>query len=165
MEIRPKLQIELSDSDKLLELAGWLILIFIWAITLYNYPSLPEIIPTHFNGSGKIDDYGSKTTIFLLPLIGSIIFVGLTFLNKYPHTYNFPTKITPENALRQYTIATKMIRYLKFIILVIFSAIAYMTLQSAKGNLDGLSIWFVPITLVLIFAPLAFFIYKSIKSK
>jgi len=165
MELRPKIKIELSDSDKLLELAGWLILVFIWVITLYNYSSLPDIIPTHFNGAGKIDAYGSKITIYLLPLIGSIIFIGLTFLNKYPHIYNFPTKITPENALRQYTIATKMIRYLKFIILVIFSAIAFMTLQSAKGQSDGLGIWFVPITLVLIFVPLAFFIYKSIKSK
>ncbi|MEY4053017.1 MAG: DUF1648 domain-containing protein [Chitinophagia bacterium] len=40
---------------------------FIYAA--YLYPSLPEIIPTHFNIKGEADGFGGKDSIYLGPII------------------------------------------------------------------------------------------------
>lgn len=162
---RPKLKLTLTTFDIALELLGWLALIALWGLTLVHFSDLPNTIPTHYNAAGKIDAYGSKNTIFILPIIGSVLFAGLTVLNRFPHIFNYPTEITPDNALRQYTNATRMIRVLKFVLVFIFVLIQLKTMQSAIGNTNGLGIWFLPATLLLIFIPLAYFVVKSVSAK
>jgi uncharacterized membrane protein len=49
---------------------------FIYAA--YLYPSLPEIIPTHFNIKGEADGFGGKDSIYLGPII-----MGITSLFTY----------------------------------------------------------------------------------
>jgi uncharacterized membrane protein len=163
MEVRPKIKIELTPSDNILEIMGWVALIGLWILILVNYSNLPETIPTHFNGAGKVDSYGNKATLFMLPIIATVAYIGLTVLNNYPHIFNYPTKLTAENALRQYTNATKMIRYLKLVIVLVFSLIVFMTLRTAAGQSDGLGAWFLPFTLGLIFVPLGIFVIQSFK--
>jgi len=164
MEERPKIKLELSTADKTFEIIGWLLIISVWGLTITNYANLPETIPTHYNGAGQADGFGGKATILTLPLIATVLFGGLTILNKFPHIFNYPTNITQDNALRQYTNATRMIRYLKLIIVVIFGLIAFKTIQNANGQADGLGIWFLPMTLGLIFIPLIYFVVKSFKA-
>jgi uncharacterized membrane protein len=165
MKERPKLKLELTLVDKTFEIVGWILIFAVWGLTITNYTSLPDTIPIHFNGSGQADGFGGKENIFTLPLIASILFFGLTILNKFPHIFNYPTNITLDNALSQYTNATRLIRYLKIIVVVIFGLITYMTIQNANGHADGLGIWFLPLTLGLIFIPLTYFVVKSIKTK
>jgi uncharacterized membrane protein len=38
-----------------------------WAVTAVLYPGLPDKIPSHWDIHGKVDHYGSKATLFLLP--------------------------------------------------------------------------------------------------
>jgi uncharacterized membrane protein len=162
MEERPKIKLELTTADKTFEIIGWLLVISVWGLTITNYANLPETIPTHYNGAGQADGFGGKATILTLPLIATVLFVGLTILNKFPHIFNYPTNITQDNALRQY--ATRMIRYLKLIIVVIFGLIEFKTIQNANGQADGLGIWFLPMTLGLIFIPLIYFVVKLFKA-
>lgn len=162
---RPKIKLTLTPADQLIEISGWLVLFLLWGLVIYNYSSLPQIIPIHFDGSGKANGFGSKSTLFLLPIIGTFLFIGLTVLNKHPHIFNYPVAINTENALKQYINATRMLRYVKLIILVIFSAIVWMTHSTVAGKTNGLGIWFLPLTLGLLFIPLAFFIMRSVKSK
>jgi uncharacterized membrane protein len=165
METRPRIKLELTNYDKLFEILGWSILLTLWIFTVTNYFSLPKIIPTHFNGAGHIDSFGSKLTIFILPIIGTILFIGMTILNNFPQIFNYPTNITAENALEQYTNATKLIRYLKLILVIIFSIITYMIIQTTNGLSDGLGIWFLPLTLGLIFIPVIYYTIKAVKMK
>ena len=164
MEERPRIKLELNTVDKAFEIIGWLLIISVWGFTVKNYANLPETIPTHYNGAGQADGFGGKATILTLPLIATVLFVGLTILNKFPHIFNYPINITQDNALRQYTNATRMIRYLKLIIVVIFGLIAFKTIQNANEQADGLGIWFLPMTLGLIFIPLIYFVVKSFKA-
>lgn len=122
---RPKLKIELTIIDKISEALGWLLLFAFWFLIITNYPKIPDIVPTHFNFNGKADAFGGKARIFTLPSIATILFLGMTILNKFPHIFNYPTEITNDNALRQYKSATRMIRFLKLIIVLIFGLIAY----------------------------------------
>jgi uncharacterized membrane protein len=164
MNDRPKIKLELTTIDKTFEILGWASILAIWALTISNYTILPDTIPIHFNGAGQADGFGGKGNILTLPLIATILFVGLTILKKFPHVYNYPTNITADNALKQYTNATRLIRYLKFIIVVIFGLIALQTIRNVKGETNGLGVWFLPLTLGLIFIPLTYAVVKSFKS-
>jgi uncharacterized membrane protein len=165
MKERPRLNLELTQADKSVEIIGWLLIFAIWGLTILNYQSLPDIIPIHYNVAGVADGFGDKWMIFTLPIVATVLFVGLTILNKFPHIFNYPTAITADNALRQYTNVTRLIRYLKVIIVVIFGLITFLTIRHANGQTDGLGIWFLPLTMGLIFMPLIYFSIKSIKTK
>jgi uncharacterized membrane protein len=165
MKERPRLNLELTQADKSVEIIGWLLIFAIWGLTILNYQSLPDIIPIHYNVAGVADGFGDKWMIFTLPIVATVLFVGLTILNKFPHILNYPTEITADNALRQYTNVTRLIRYLKVIIVVIFGLITFLTIRHANGQTDGLGIWFLPLTMGLIFMPLIYFSIKSIKTK
>ncbi len=161
---RPKITLIPTNADKLVELLGWLILLALWTLTINHYSALPDTIPTHFNAAGEADGFGSKVSIIALPVIASVLFIGLTLLNRYPHSFNYPTAITQDNALRQYTLATRMLRYLKLVLLLVFGGIEFMTIQNATGKAAGLGVWFLPLTLVLVFLPLIYFVVNSFKS-
>ena len=51
---------------------------FIYAA--YLYPSLPEIIPTHFNIKGEADGFGGKDSIYLGPIIMGVASLFTYFL-------------------------------------------------------------------------------------
>lgn len=161
---RPKLKLELTKIDKAVEIMGWLLICADWTLVINTYKSLPNIIPTHYNGAGLADGFGDKSMIFTLPLVATVLFVGLTILNRFPHIFNYPTDITANNALRQYTNATRLIRYLKVIFVVIFGLISYQTIKHEDGQTGGLGVWFLPLTLGLIFIPITYFIIKLSQS-
>ena len=160
---RPKITPIPTSTDKLVEVLGWIILLALWGWTITHYSSLPETIPTHFNAAGEADGFGSKASVIGLPVIASVLFIGLTLLNRYPHIFNYPTAITQDNALKQYTLATRMLRYLKLVLVLVFGGIEFMTIQNATGKAAGLGVWFLPLTLILVFLPLVYFVINSLK--
>ena len=163
MNDRPKIKLELTTIDKTLEILGWISILVIWVLIITNYTNLPDIIPIHYNGAGQADGFGGKGNIVTLPLISTVLYIGMTILNKFPHIFNYPTDITKDNALRQYTNATRMIRYLKLIIVVIFGAIVLQTIRNVNGQTSGLGVWFLPLILGLIFIPLTYFLIISFR--
>ena len=165
MEARPKIKINLTQFDKVLEIGGIMLLVIMWTLTAFNYYQSPDTIPIHFNLSGQPNGYGSKMTLLFLPLIPTAIYFGLTQLNKYPHIYNYMTKITEENAKRQYTIATRMIRILKFSIVLIFIIDILSTLLMTLGVADGLGAWSFPLTILILAVPTIYLIFQSLNKK
>ncbi len=165
MEKGPKIVLTLSTLDKIVELLGIISIVAIWVLVITSYNSLSDTITVHYDLDGKGDRIGGKENIFALPIVATILFLGLTILNRYPHHFNYLTKITEENVHRQYSIATKMIRFLKLMVVIIFGLIEWKTIQNAQGAADGLGMWFLPMILGIIFIPLIFFIVKSFKVK
>ena len=163
MQTRPVIKLSLSPLDKKMEWAGAILLVLLWLFTGWSYFQLPAIIPVHFNGAGKADSYGSKMTLFIMPVLGTLIYLGITQLNKYPHIFNYMTAITEENAHRQYSIATRMLRFLKLAIVIIFSLIIVFVYLSATGASDGPGPWFLPLILVIILLPTIIGIGHSLK--
>ena len=165
MNKRPRIKLQLNQTDKILEVVGWVSVFGIWALPLINYFDLPEIIPIHFNGAGKADGFGNKTHIFVLPIISTLLFIGLTILNKNPHVFNYPSQITKENAVHQYTNATRMMRVLKLVIVLLFGLIIFKTIENVNGNADGLGTWFLPFTIGLFISLTIYFLIISMKDK
>ena len=160
---RPRLKIEMTKADSGLEILGCILLSGIWILTIINYANLPETIPIHYNGMGKADGFGNKWNLLTLPIVATILYVGMTILNKYPHLFNYPSDITKQNALKKYKIASRLIRVLKIIIVIIFGLIVIGTLRNINGNADGLGIWFLPLTMGLIFVPMIYFLIQMSK--
>lgn len=140
-ENRPRIKIELTPTDRLLEVMGWCILSAMWIVVIITYARMPESIPIHYNAEGVIDGYGNRSSIWGLLLTGSVLFIGMTLLNRFPHIFNYPTAITKENALRQYTIATKMMRAVKLAMVVVIGGLVFKTIFIALGESDGLGVF------------------------
>jgi uncharacterized membrane protein len=162
---RPEIDIQKKSIDIFFEMVALLTIIFMWAFCLYHYKSLPEIIPTHYGANGIADDHGSKKTLFLIPGIVTIIVMGMRWLNRYPHKFNYMTAITADNAERQYRMATRLIRYLQFIISVLFTYIVVKTVEDSYVKQSKLDIWFVFILEAAVFVPTIYTVYTSLIKK
>lgn len=110
-------------------------------------------------------NYINRSTKFRTSQLATIIYFGLTQLNKYPHIFNYITKITEDNAQKQYTIATRMFRFLKLAILVIFSLIILFTYLTTIGVTNGFGFWFLPFTFGLLLIPTIISISQSFKKR
>jgi uncharacterized membrane protein len=165
MDSRPKIRISLTPLDKFLETISVVLLVLIWVLVLYSYPKLPGIIPIHYDAAGEVNGYGNKTTILIFPFIALAVYILLTRLNKYPHVFNYMSKITEENAQKQYTMATRMIRYLKLIVLLTLAFITGSTYLTTTGITKGPGSWFLPCILAMLFIPTIILIVKSFRTK
>ena len=165
MEGQPKLKVTLFATDWIIEILAVVTLLAIWIVVLVNYANLPDEIPTHYNGSGEADGFSHKNEIFALPIVTTILFAGLTIINRFPHIFNYPTEITPDNAALQYKFMTRMIRFLKLSIAVIFLMIVLGTVATANEITNGLGKWFLPCVMALIFVPTLYFIIRSSREK
>src|SRR5437879_13033802 len=67
-----------------------------------SWSTLPQIVPSHFDASGRPNAYGSKSWLLLLPALSVILTAAFTILARYPHLFNYPIRVTPENAPRLY---------------------------------------------------------------
>ena len=162
---RPKIDLEKDAFDWVIEILGFLLLGALIIFPLYLYKTLPERISIHYNALGEADSFSSKNTIWILPAIGVVMFVGLTILNRFPHIFNYPTEITEKNAASQYHNATKLIRVLNLLIVGTFFYISIQTMLGARNEDIGLGSWFLPVFFVAILAPVICYIYRAIKTK
>ena len=158
-------EIKLDWFDKIIEGTGILGVLLLMGLPIIYYEDLPDVIPKHYGLNGLPDGFGGKKTIWLLPATGLIIYIVITELIKYPHTFNYPKKITEDNAKQVYRITTKMLRFLKASIVCTFSYITYMTIQIALGKQDGLGNYFTLLFTAIIFLSTGYFITRIIKKK
>jgi uncharacterized membrane protein len=164
METRPKIQIKLSKLDKSLKLLSTIVLVVMFCLAVFVYLKSPNIIPSHFNASGKPDDFSDKSVIFILLFIGIFIYFGFNQLVKFPHIFNYPVSITKNNAERQYELATRMIRFLQLAMLITFTVIILMTYLINIGISNGLGTWFLPLFLFVINIPVIITLIQSFKT-
>lgn len=143
---------------------GWISIVAIWILTLTNYVNLPDTIPIYYDASGQVDDFDGKGCILILSTLATILFIGLTILNKFPHVFKYPTNIAIDNAGGQYSNVTKLIRYLKLFIVILFGFIVCYTIHNANGHAEAHGNGFLLWILGLLFMLLLFFIIKSVKS-
>ena len=113
-----------------------------WVLTLLYYPALPDQIPTHFNAHGTVDSYGPKITLFILPTLSLCFVLGLLYLTKIPHRFNYLVNITPENAASEYLFARQILRYASVGIGLLFLEICWEIVRAVSGGPTQLSLLF-----------------------
>ncbi|MFV8224770.1 DUF1648 domain-containing protein [Christiangramia aquimixticola] len=157
MKMISKNEIDINKTDKILEIVSWAFLMIIWLTSIISYKTLPDKIPTHFNIDGIADKFGDKFEIFTLPIIGTILTIGLTILNKYLNSSNILGK---RNNLGNNAITMRIVRFLKIAILVIFGMIMIHTIEIAKNHSNGLGNWLLILTIIVINIPPIYYLTK-----
>ena len=145
-----------------LEALSWLFVIGLFVLPLFHYQELPDQIPSHFDANGKADAYSSKASIWILPIIGTAIFLLLYFLSTAKlFRINAGRKLSPEEEAHKVLQGKKILHALKLIIPASFIYIVYKTIQTALGKSDGLGTAFLIVFLTLVFCVIAYYSWKS----
>ncbi len=147
------------------EILSGIILVLTLVLFISSYGSLPDIIPVHFNFKGEPDSFGTKTILWLLPVISIFFYAGFTALARFPHKLNYVVKITEENAIRQYALAVKFIFVIKVLLLTVFLNLLYESIAVAMNEKNALTTEVFIALFIMIFVSLAVYIYKSVKEK
>jgi uncharacterized membrane protein len=161
----PVIKIKLTSVDWAIELIGLASLIMLIVLPLYYLPQLPERIPIHFNGAGAVNGYGSRSTVWSLPVTGVFIYLLLTVLSGFPHIYNYPFKITLQNAQVQYRLASRFMRILRTLILINFLYLTRQTITNALGKTSGLGKAFLPVFMITIFGSIIFYLVLALNNR
>lgn len=139
---RPKIEIPLKSVDKLIELASITIILFMWVQTFLEFPNLPDTIASHFNAKGEADGFSNKGYLWIIPALALAMYIGLFFLNRYPHLHNYMVNITEDNAFEQYTFSTRVLRVVNFFIVLMFGYINYQIIEGALNGRSKLGMGF-----------------------
>lgn len=161
MEPRPKVKLEPDLLDQFVDGLALFGLLMLLLLPILYYAELPDTIPMHFNAGGEADGFGQKAVLWVLPALGLGLFLGMHWLQSKPHLYNYPVKISAENAERQYRTATRLIRALKLAVMFIFAYLSWGTIQVALQQQTALSPAFVWGFMGLIFSSLGWYVWKA----
>lgn len=162
---RIKLDIPLSQLEKVLETVSLFTVIAMQVVQFLLWKDIPDRIPTHFGISGTPDAWGGKGSLILLPVVEIALYILLTIVSKFPHTFNYLVEITEQNARYQYQNVRTMMSWLKADLVIVFAYIQYRTILVALGHASGLGAGFILVFLLVLFVTIGYYIVRILKSK
>ncbi|WP_018662615.1 DUF1648 domain-containing protein [Heyndrickxia acidiproducens] len=160
---RPKLKIARTKSEWFWDIIGSLFyvgsiifLVIVWGI-------LPEKVPGHYDASGKVDRWGPKWELLIIPGVGAILALLMQLLEKFPHIYNYPERMNESNAKQFYLHSRKLLNQLKNICLIFFALVLLESVIIALKWGNGFGKWFLPIVIIGIGTPIVLGIFRQRK--
>lgn len=163
MAERPQITLTLTATDKLINKLAWIVFIATWVLPLAMLPTLPDIIPSHFNGDGNVDGYSGKLSVLILPAVGTFVFFLLHLVGKHPDKLNYPVIITEQNAEKQYTFATRTLRTMKLSVTLLLIFIEAEVIFPWVR--EHLGLWAPGLGIFLIAAPVSYQVFSSMRNK
>jgi uncharacterized membrane protein len=142
-------------------------LAFLFWIThqaLYGPDPLPDRIPTHFNLAGQPDGWGSHSTLFLLPVVASALYLLITLGGLLPASFKAPIRVMAENRARLEALSHQMLAWFKVDLVCLFTWIQWSILDGARNGNSKLSPAILPVFLVAIFGALGWHIVAMLRT-
>jgi len=133
---RPKTKIGFTVFDLVIEIAGLVALLSMWILAMVYYSQLPDVN---------------------LPVIATVLYAGMTILSRFPRIFNYPVRITENNAGFQYRNMARMIRCVKISLVLVFGSGVLQTIL----NIEDFGNYSMPLTLSIIILPVIYFVVKS----
>lgn len=149
---QPVVQLPYNTFERIADALAIAFAVIGFLLALSKYPGLPDQIPSHFNASGEVDGHSSKAVIFILPALSILISAGIIFLSGFPQYFNFPYRITEENAPFEYRKARALLRVVNIFTCLMLLILTWDILQSVNGK-PGLSVLFWIVFILLMIAP------------
>jgi uncharacterized membrane protein len=114
-----------------------------------NIARLPARIPTHFNGAGEANGWGSPDTLWLLLVVQVLIcglFLAVPLLGRrFPGSVNVGTRrlsdFTPAQQERIMPLFSDMMGYMSVLLGLLFSVLLRETIHAASSAHPHLSLW------------------------
>ena len=156
---KPIISIKPTVVDRILEAVGVVLLLVMWGFVLWYYPTLPQMIPIHFGPDGIPDGFGSKSSLFILPITATVLYAFMLVAAYFPHLGNYPVKVTEENAPRLYRYCASLLRELGVGCNVLFIWLVVGTCRTAMNQANGLGGWFLPCMLMML-APMIYYLTR-----
>ena len=107
------------------EITFAIIAIIVWGLIIWLVHRAPDIVPTHFDASGKPNAYGSPAGITVPCIILTIAAISMMVLAYFPRHINMPFKMTN---IQQVKLAIRQLRRAGIIFMFIPLAVSYMML-------------------------------------
>ena len=127
-----------TTYDKILEIAAIVALLgACYPLLFYGTIDSNTLIPIHYNFAGEVDRWGDRSVLWIFPPIALLFYIGLSMLQKYPHTYNYPSKVTKENADYLYKMGVQLMRHIKVLTIFILAYLNNNTYTVAIGRGTG----------------------------
>lgn len=124
---RPAPDYATGATTRGLRLVSLLGIVALTAYVLWRYPSLPDVVPTHFDFTGQPDDFGNRSS--LLWLAGGALGMGalIAWLSGKPNVLNYPGEVTEANAQRLYREGERMMVWVLAGVAVVYFGIVLQT--------------------------------------
>ena len=159
---QPKMKITKSPIARFLDVLTLGIFLAVIIYLIVQFQALPDRVPGHYDATGTVDRWGSKLELWLLPVIAAALWIGMTFLEKYPHAFNY-MNLREDNIEAQYRNGMLMVNVLKNESVLLFSFLIYQGTRIALGEADGLGPYFMLIFIGVIFGSMIIFIIKMFR--
>ena len=133
-EKRPAPDYVTGPVTRVLRIASLLGIVALTAYVLVRYPSLPDVVPTHFDFRGEPDAFGSRSS--LLWLVGVMTGLGalVAWLSTKPNLFNYPGEITESNAQRLYREGERMMVWVLAGLAVVYLGVCLQILADAGAT-------------------------------
>lgn len=164
-EDRPVIKLSATPMETILDVASLCVLILMGLYVANAWESLPELVPMHFGPSGAPDDWGAKTTIWLLPALSLVTFGALKIMKRLPHTFNYPFPITDDNAEVEYRLARSMTSWLIFWTELLFGVVVWAQVRISFGQMTGLGLEYMGPVMVALFGTLGYYLYRMYRER
>ena len=94
-----------------------------------------------------------------------LLYLGLSLVERFPHTYNYPIVVTEQNAPRLYVFGRQVVLALKVIAIGSLTFVFHTSVQVARGEATGLSAWFLPASLGSLVAVLGVMMVRMLRMR
>jgi len=137
----------------MLEAAALLVLGGMFAWLLIQWAALPESVPSHYNAAGEPSAWGSKGSMWLLPLVGAGLYGLISVVGGMNHLWNLPAGVD-RNVSEVQAVVLRLLAVVKVGVMATFAYISFTGINVALGRAEGLGTAFLPVVLaVSILAP------------
>jgi uncharacterized membrane protein len=151
--------------DIFLEISGIIIISGCFLFLAFNYSSLPDSLPRHFGSDGVPDAFSAKGVIWVLPIMGLVLYLLIGLISNVPGLINLPFQPNPEKEEFYQRRYSRMIRILNVVMVGIFAFLTYQSAQIGLGVHSQLPEYFKAVSLGLLFGiPLIYVIPDMIKA-
>jgi len=162
----PRFAVENPMNEGIYRIIPLAAVILGFAVVAFNYGALPETIPIHFNGRGEADGFGSRLTLWFLPVMNLVIFYVLELTTKSSFKwFNYPVTITEENAAAQHGIALQLIAVMRLIITLMLSWLTYEIVITTQKGGGMLNLWILGGSIVVLFGAIIYYMMEANKAK
>ena len=120
-----KVQVHRTSEGTVFEVAFVILAIIVWGLIIWMIHRAPDIVPTHFDASGKPNAYGSPTGLLIPCIILTIGAVVCMVCAYFPRHINMPFEI---RNIRQVELTIRLLRVMGITFLLTPLAVAYTLL-------------------------------------